>query len=244
MNGQNYKLLIVDNEPFIVEELSEFFSENGYECIGVNSSQEALERFHGDPEIAIVLTDLYMPGINGIQLVKTLQEQPEGQRPFEAILFTGQSDKQDVIEAMRCGFADYYQKPLQVGELLAGVERLIARLKTRFRGQDLGSLNQRLQSLTSSLEQLRLDIHKFQYLPPQSATPKVLEQHPIESISNKLSRRQYEVLKLISKGMTNYQIACELGIRENTVKLYVSQILRITNMHNRTQLALALSSGQ
>lgn len=72
----------------------------------------------------------------------------------------------------------------------------------------------------------------------------MLEQHPIESISNKLSRRQYEVLKLISKGMTNYQIACELGIRENTVKLYVSQILRITNMHNRTQLALALSSGQ
>ncbi|WP_241357226.1 LuxR C-terminal-related transcriptional regulator, partial [Escherichia coli] len=38
-----------------------------------------------------------------------------------------------------------------------------------------------------------------------------------------------------------YQIAYELGITENTVKLYVSQVLRLMHMHNRTQLALALS---
>ena len=47
--------------------------------------------------------------------------------------------------------------------------------------------------------------------------------------------------KLVSKGLTNYQIACDLGITENTVKLYVSQVLRLTHMNNRTQLALALS---
>jgi DNA-binding NarL/FixJ family response regulator len=58
-----------------------------------------------------------------------------------------------------------------------------------------------------------------------------------------LSPRQLEVAHLVSKGKTNYQIACELGITENTVKLYVSQILRLTHMHNRTQLALALSSS-
>ena len=46
---------------------------------------------------------------------------------------------------------------------------------------------------------------------------------------------------LVSKGQTNYQIACDLGITENTVKLYVSQVLRLTHMNNRTQLALALS---
>ena len=45
------------------------------------------------------------------------------------------------------------------------------------------------------------------------------------------------------KGQTNYQIACELGITENTVKLYVSQVLRQTHMHNRTQLALALGNS-
>ncbi|KPW55930.1 hypothetical protein ALO86_200044 [Pseudomonas syringae pv. berberidis] len=50
--------------------------------------------------------------------------------------------------------------------------------------------------------------------------------------------------RLVSTGLTNYQIACELGITENTVKLYVSQVLRLTHMHNRTQLALAFSPGK
>ena len=59
---------------------------------------------------------------------------------------------------------------------------------------------------------------------------------------DKLSRRQLEVAQLIAKGMTNYQISCELGITENTVKLYVSQILRLTRVHNRTQLALSYPS--
>ena len=56
-----------------------------------------------------------------------------------------------------------------------------------------------------------------------------------------MSPRQLDVARLVGKGLTNYQIACELGITENTVKLYVSQVLRLTHMHNRTQLALALS---
>lgn len=63
----------------------------------------------------------------------------------------------------------------------------------------------------------------------------------IPTIFNQLSPRQLDVARLVGKGQTNYQIACELGITENTVKLYVSQVLRLTHMHNRTQLALALS---
>jgi DNA-binding NarL/FixJ family response regulator len=43
--------------------------------------------------------------------------------------------------------------------------------------------------------------------------------------------------------MTNYQIACELGISENTVKLYVSQVLKATNMPSRTKLAIALGTS-
>ena len=61
------------------------------------------------------------------------------------------------------------------------------------------------------------------------------------AIFKQLSPRQLDVARLVGKGQTNYQIACELGITENTVKLYVSQVLRLTHMHNRTQLALALS---
>ena len=65
----------------------------------------------------------------------------------------------------------------------------------------------------------------------------------VPAIFDQLSPRQLDVARLVGKGQTNYQIACELGITENTVKLYVSQVLRLTQMHNRTQLALALSPG-
>jgi DNA-binding NarL/FixJ family response regulator len=61
---------------------------------------------------------------------------------------------------------------------------------------------------------------------------------------DKLSPRQVDVANHIAKGMTNYQISCELGISENTVKLYVSQVLRATGKNNRTQLALALGQQQ
>ena len=73
--------------------------------------------------------------------------------------------------------------------------------------------------------------------------PVVDDAGPIEipTIFNQLSPRQLDVARLVGKGQTNYQIACKLGITENTVKLYVSQVLRLTHMHNRTQLALALS---
>lgn len=47
----------------------------------------------------------------------------------------------------------------------------------------------------------------------------------------------------VGKVQTNYQIACELGIIENTVKLFVSQVLQLTHMRNRTQLALSPSNS-
>ncbi|WP_375738735.1 response regulator transcription factor [Pseudomonas boanensis] len=49
-----------------------------------------------------------------------------------------------------------------------------------------------------------------------------------------LSPRQLEVVRRISKGMTNSQTACELGLTENTVKLYVSQVLRLNLTNSRT----------
>lgn len=236
----SYKLLIVDNDPFIAEELSEFFSSQGYPCIGCQSAREAIQRFRQDPDIDIVLTDLHMPDMDGIQLIQALHEDSRQGRLFESILFTGNSDKQDIILALRTGISDYYQKPLDLAEVLKGIRRLGEELDRRRQASDLNSIQQRLQSLSSSLEELCLDINKIQqkqqHKSQQPRTTKLLPGSDFE----KLSPRQLEVALLIVRGLTNYQISCELGISENTVKLYVSQILRITNMHNRTQLALAL----
>ncbi|OLY71553.1 LuxR family transcriptional regulator [Pseudomonas sp. ATCC PTA-122608] len=239
------KVLVVDDQPLIVEELCEFLESSGYRCVPCESSQEALQRFTEDADIGLVLCDLHMPEMDGIELVQALQRVAGKKRAFEAIMLTGRADKQDVIKALRAGIADYYQKPINLEELLEGLERQEAALEDRRKDLHLGNLNQKLQYLSESIDDLYHDLDKARRTPrePEGEELSGEESGPVEipAIFNQLSPRQLDVARLVGKGQTNYQIACELGITENTVKLYVSQVLRLTHMHNRTQLALALS---
>ena len=237
------KVLVVDDQPLIVEELCEFLESSGYRCVPCGSSQQAVQRFSEDPQIGLVLCDLHMPDMDGIELVQALQKIAGKQRAFEAIMLTGRADKQDVIKALRVGISDYYQKPINLNELLEGLQRQEAALEERHKNLHLGNLNQKLQYLSESIDDLYQDLDKVRRGPaPQSEGEAVSEEVlEVPAIFNQLSPRQLDVARLVGKGQTNYQIACELGITENTVKLYVSQVLRLTHMHNRTQLALALS---
>ncbi|KTC29869.1 MAG: response regulator [Pseudomonas sp.] len=240
------KVLVVDDQPLIVEELCEFLENSGYRCVPCQSGREAMDSFGKDPEIALVLFDLHMPDLDGIELVQELQRIAGKHRVFEAIMLTGQSDKQDVIKALRIGVADYYQKPIDLDELLEGLQRQELALQERQKNLHLGQLNQKLQFLSESIDDLYQDLDKVRRTPASSqANPgesaSDADAIEIPAIFNQLSPRQLDVARLVGKGQTNYQIACELGITENTVKLYVSQVLRLTHMHNRTQLALALS---
>ncbi|PNG41917.1 DNA-binding response regulator [Pseudomonas jessenii] len=241
------KVLVVDDQPLIVEELCEFLESSGYRCVPCESSQQAIERFSEDAEIGLVLSDLHMPDMDGIQLIQELQRLAGKRRAFEAIMLTGRADKQDVIKALRAGIADYYQKPIDLDELLEGVRRQEVALQERQKNLHLGHLNQKLQFLSESIDDLYQDLDKVRRSPSSvvrdglGGEPVEAEAQEMPEIFNQLSPRQLDVARLVGKGQTNYQIACELGITENTVKLYVSQVLRLTHMHNRTQLALALS---
>jgi DNA-binding NarL/FixJ family response regulator len=237
------KILVVDDQPLIVEELSEFLESSGYACVPCTSSREALEHFRDDSSIGIVLCDLDMPGLNGIEMMGELKLIAGKKRPFEAIMLTGCADKQDVIKALRAGIADYYQKPVDLNEILNGVQRQEAVLEERYKSfQQLGHLNEKLQYLAASIDDLYQDLDKTRrQAEPVEAVEDTAGAAQLSALFAPLSPRQLDVARLVAKGQTNYQIACELGITENTVKLYVSQVLRLTHMHNRTQLALALS---
>ncbi|OPA95295.1 DNA-binding response regulator [Pseudomonas fluorescens] len=242
------KVLVVDDQPLIVEELCEFLESSGYRCVPCQSSQEAVQRFSDDAQIGLVLCDLHMPDMDGIELVQALQRIAGKRRAFEAIMLTGRADKQDVIKALRAGISDYYQKPINLAELLEGLQRQETALEERQKELQLGTLNQKLQYLSESINDLYQDLDKARRSPGSGMVEadgelSAEDVAPVEipTIFHQLSPRQLDVARLVGKGQTNYQIACELGITENTVKLYVSQVLRLTHMHNRTQLALALS---
>ncbi|MEB0041628.1 MULTISPECIES: response regulator transcription factor [unclassified Pseudomonas] len=243
------KILVVDDQPLIVDELSEFLEGSGYNCVRCYSSRDAVERFTHESQVGLVVCDLDMPGMNGIELVNELKRISGKTRVFESIMLTGRADKQDVIKALRAGIADYYQKPVDLNELLEGVQRQELALQDRHKShQHLGHLNDKLKFLSASIDDIYQDLDKVRRKPASGSSADQNrdvdgERDTVEipAIFNQLSPRQMDVAHLVGKGQTNYQIACELGITENTVKLYVSQVLRLTHMHNRTQLALALS---
>jgi DNA-binding NarL/FixJ family response regulator len=228
------KILVVDDQPLIAAELCELLEGRGYRCVSCENGNQAVERFNEDEAIGLVLCDLHMACLDGIQLVQELQRLSGKHRVFEAIMLTGRADKQDVIKALRAGFADYYQKPINLVELLEGIARQAVVLQERQKSLQLGHLDQKLQYLAESIDDLYQDLDKVR------RGPSSVDRVEAPAIFSQLSPRQLEVARLVGKGQTNYQIACELEITENTVKLYVSQVLRLTHMHNRTQLALAL----
>lgn len=262
--NRRFSVLVIDDEPQVTTELSELLENSGYRCVVSDSKDSALQRFRDDASIGLVICDLGLGRDNGIRVVEALKELAGSTRFFETIILTGQQGSQEVIEAMRVGVADYYQKPVAPMDLLKGLERLESRLHERIRSQlSLSHVNQRLEYLAESLNSISRDIHKIKYEVHgggQPASNSALKQEQPESAAsaapsnaeqmtpvvnnplfNKLSPRQQAVARLVSKGLTNYQIAYDLGITENTVKLYVSQVLRLMHMHNRTQLALAIS---
>lgn len=233
-------ILIVDDEPLIVEELKEFFEHSGYRVTGCHTTEGALRAFQQDEAIGIVLSDMHMPGLTGLQLVGEFNRLARPGRLYEFAIFTGSADKQEIIQALRAGVSDYYQKPLNLDELQEGVTRLQERLEQQVREQQI---KRRIQDLAASLHEIHSDAPNKAAVPLPAQNDACLSSSPnaasIPEPFDKLSRRQLAVTQLIAKGMTNYQISCELGITENTVKLYVSQILRLTRVHNRTQLALS-----
>lgn len=249
MAQSEHKILVVDNESLVVEELVEFLTSQGYSCTGCVGPQDAVAFFVNNLDIDIILSDFKMPGMTGVQLVESMRAQGGPGRLFEAIIFTGNAEKDDVIEALRAGVADYYQKPLDLDQLLGGIVRVMAKLDRRGAESKIKTLSHNLKMLSSSLSEICSGIDIVQdgrsagASSPPSATQE-LDNIDILLANEKLSPRQRDVAGLLARGLTNYQIACDLGISENTVKIYVSQILRIFNLNNRTQLALALEGSR
>ncbi|RMR09599.1 putative two-component system response regulator [Pseudomonas savastanoi pv. glycinea] len=242
--NSSVKVLVVDDQPCVVNELSGFLQSNGYECTGSYSSKEALEQFRNDPAIGIVLCELHMQAPDGLELVQALKLAAGKKRVFETIVLTVNDDKQDVIKALRAGVADYFHKPVNLREVLEGVQRQEAVLHERQKSyRQLGELNEKLRFLAASIDGLYEDLDQLRrpLLTTASTEEDAESEMDLSMLFAPLSPRQQDVAKLVAKGHTNYQIGCKLGITENTVKLYVSQVLRLTHMHNRTQLALAMS---
>jgi CheY-like chemotaxis protein len=89
------KILVVDDEPALADTLAAIFQRAGYTATAVYSGEEALA-FVAGRQPALVITDVIMPGMDGISLAKTIQMSCPNCR---ILLFSGNADTQDLLDA-------------------------------------------------------------------------------------------------------------------------------------------------
>ncbi len=123
------RILIVDDEPAIRLFLEEELSQAGYEVTTAASGEEALARLQKNP-VDLILLDLKMGGMDGLQVMAEVSRRP---LPPVVILLTAHASLDSAIEAMRRGGHDYLLKPCRTEELLASVERGMARRRATLR---------------------------------------------------------------------------------------------------------------
>lgn len=117
------RILIVEDEKYLAEALSQLLTQQNYTVDTFNDGEEGLDNALTGIYDAIVL-DVMLPGINGFDIVKTLREEKVS---TPVILLTAKSDVKDRIHGLDIGADDYLPKPFDTGELLARLRALTRR---------------------------------------------------------------------------------------------------------------------
>ena len=107
------KILVVDDEPAVRESLKDWLQEEGYEVGLASSGEEAIEMVKNEFWY-VVLLDLKMPGLDGIETLQTIKKlEPE----IEVIIVTAYATIESAVESIKLGAYDYVIKPLDPEEV-------------------------------------------------------------------------------------------------------------------------------
>ncbi len=138
-------VLVVDDEETIVEALAAVLSSEGYEVDTAPSGEAAWERL-GERTYGLVIVDLMLPDMDGLELVRRIRDEQLGS---EVIIITGEASVDSAVEAMRRGAYDYLTKPLETDRLKALVPKALE--KYDFREQK-AALERKVANLTRYAE--------------------------------------------------------------------------------------------
>jgi two-component system response regulator HydG len=168
-SGEGIKVLVIDDERFLAETLAESLEKVGYEC-AIATSGKAGARKIEEEDFDVILTDLKMDGLDGLDLLrKAKQEQPEA----EVILITGHGDVKTAVEAFKQGAADYLTKPPDMTELRAVVGNVAKGLRLTRANRELErQLHEKFgfEGVVGNSSRMHDVIAKLKAIAPTSAT--------------------------------------------------------------------------
>src|SRR5690349_2058815 len=118
------RILVVDDERAVRESLRRALELEGYEIELADDGAEALERLDGEPEPDAMVLDVLMPGVDGLEVSRTLRR--KGSK-VPILMLTARTQVEDRVEGLDAGADDYLTKPFALEELLARVRALLRR---------------------------------------------------------------------------------------------------------------------
>jgi DNA-binding NarL/FixJ family response regulator len=211
MTMETIRLLLVDDQRLMRDGLRVLLElESDFEVVGeAENGAEALEAYRQlKPDV--ILMDIRMPVMDGVEATRRLRESDSNSK---VIILTTFDDNEYVFEGLRAGALGYLLKDVSGDELSDAIRKVAAG----------GSM------IEPSVA--RKVVAEFARLAP--ATPEATEE-----LIEPLSAREIEILKLVSQGLTNREIANKLFLAEGTVKNYVTSILQKIDARDRTQAAI------
>ena len=148
------RLLVVDDETAQVEALCDTLREQGYEVVGHSNGQAGLQALREQP-FDLLLSDLMMPGMDGIELMRqALAVEPS----LVTIIMTGDGTIDSAVEAMRSGALDYIRKPFKLSAVLPVLARALSVRRLRVENE---RLSRELSEHAAELESTNRDLDAF-----------------------------------------------------------------------------------
>lgn len=115
------EILLLDDDATMLGALHGILSGCGYQCIAAPDAFEALAQVAARPDIAVVLSDIVMPGMTGLEFVRRLNNLPLQRPRPRVLLLTAQPTLEAAVDALRLGVRDFLVKPLRAPELIDAV---------------------------------------------------------------------------------------------------------------------------
>ncbi|MGV8120703.1 MAG: response regulator [Candidatus Xenobiia bacterium LiM19] len=217
-DSDKIKILIVDDHTLVREGFAKMLElEPQFEVLGQSSSaRDAIEKTRNlKPDI--VLMDIKLPGINGIEATRMIKSEfPD----VEVIILSMYDEEEYVMESVKAGATGYVLKDISADELFSAIKVV----------HSGGSLIQ--PGLARKV------LKEFAHMAKESP------QGSGKSVLKELSDREIEVLQSVSEGKSNKEIAEKLMISEKTVKAHLRTIFRKLEVSDRAQaVAEAMRKG-
>jgi DNA-binding NarL/FixJ family response regulator len=205
------RVCLVDDQRLMRDGLRTLLElEDDLEVVGEAEDGQAGVQLVADVHPDVVLMDIRMPGIDGVEATRRIRSRwPE----VRVVILTTFDDDAYVFEGLRAGALGYLLKDVSGAELAEAVRKVAQG----------GAL------IEPSVA--RKVLAEFSRLAPSAP-------QPIDTLPEPLSAREQEILSGLARGLTNKEIAVRLSLTEGTVKNYVTTILQKLGVQDRTQAAL------